>query len=113
MQTFVRNALAQNVKNLQGLKNSLDGARLAGLAKRFYSARRIVVFAGDIAGILAEYLEYQINVLGLPIFAATSAGSITHLSRAVSRRDLVIAVSFRRGLRTYLRLPLPYPSSER
>ena len=99
MQTFVRNALAQNVKNLQGLKNSLDGARLAGLAKRFYSARRIVVFAGDIAGILAEYLEYQINVLGLPIFAATSAGSITHLSRAVSRRDLVIAVSFRRGLR--------------
>ena len=69
------------------------------LAKRFYSARRIVVFAGDAAGILAEYLEYQINVLGLPIFAATSAGAITHLARAVSKRDLVIAISFRRGLR--------------
>jgi RpiR family transcriptional regulator, carbohydrate utilization regulator len=99
MQTFVRNALTQNMKNLQGLKNSLDGRRLVELAKRLYAARRIVIFAGDIAVVLAEYLEYQINVLGLPIFAATSAGSITHLARVVNRRDLVIAISFRRGLR--------------
>jgi DNA-binding MurR/RpiR family transcriptional regulator len=99
MQAFVRESLAQNLKNLQGLKNSLDGQRLTDLAKRFYGARRIVIFAGDIAATLAEYLEYQINVLGLPIFAATSAGAITHLARVVSKRDLVIAISFRRGLR--------------
>jgi RpiR family carbohydrate utilization transcriptional regulator len=99
MQVSVRNALAQNLKNLHGLKNSLDGQRLTDLAKRFYGARRIVVFAGDIASTLAEYLEYQINVLGLPIFAATSAGSITHSARVVNKRDLVIAISFRRGLR--------------
>src|SRR5262249_32225867 len=99
MPTFVRNAFAQNLKNLQGLKNSIDAQRLVELAKRFYAARRIVVFAGDIAAVLAEYLEYQINVLGLPIFAATSAGSITHLARVVNKRDLVIAISFRRGLR--------------
>ena len=99
MQAFVRDALAQNLKNLQGLKNSLDGQRLADLAKRFYGARRIVIFAGDIAAVLAEYLEYQVNVLGLPIFAATSAGAITHLARVVNKRDLVVAISFRRGLR--------------
>jgi RpiR family carbohydrate utilization transcriptional regulator len=99
MQAFVRESLAQNLKNLHGLKNSLDGQRLTDLAKRFYSARRIVIFAGDIAATLAEYLEYQINVLGLPIFAATSAGAITHLARVVNKRDLVIAISFRRGLR--------------
>jgi RpiR family transcriptional regulator, carbohydrate utilization regulator len=99
MQSSVRNALGQNLKNLQGLKNSLDGQRLSDLAKRFYGARRIVVFAGDIAAALAEYLEYQLNVLGLPIFAATSAGSITHLARVVNKRDLVICISFRRGLR--------------
>jgi RpiR family carbohydrate utilization transcriptional regulator len=99
MQGFVQNSLAQNLKNLHGLKNSLDGQRLASLAKRFYNARRIAIFAGDIAGVLAEYLEYQINVLGLPIFAATSAGNITHLARAVNKRDLVIAITFRRGLR--------------
>jgi RpiR family carbohydrate utilization transcriptional regulator len=99
MQAFVRESLAQSLKNLQGLKNSLDGQRLTALAKRFYSARRIVVFAGDIAATLAEYLEYQISILGLPIFAATSAGAITHLGRVVNKRDLVIAISFRRGLR--------------
>jgi RpiR family carbohydrate utilization transcriptional regulator len=99
MQAFVRNAFAQNLKNLQGLKNSIDAQRLVDLAKRFYSARRILIFAGDIAAVLAEYLEYQINVLGLPIFAATSAGSITHLARVAGKRDLVIAISFRRGLR--------------
>src|ERR1700730_565564 len=99
MQAFVRNSLAQNLKNLHGLKNSLDGRRMASLAKRFYNARRIVIFAGDIAAVLAEYLEYQINVLGLPIFAATSGGAITHLARVVNKRDLVVAISFRRGLR--------------
>jgi DNA-binding MurR/RpiR family transcriptional regulator len=99
MQVSISNALAQNLKNLQGLKNSLDGQRLTDLAKRFYSARRIVVFAGDAASVLAEYLEYQINVLGLPIVSATSAGTITHVARALTKKDLVIAISFRRGLR--------------
>lgn len=99
LQGFVRNSLAQGLKNLQGLKNSLDGRRVADLAKRFYNARRIVIFAGDATTVLAEYLTYQINILGLPIFAATSAGAITHLARVVNKRDLVIAMSFRRGLR--------------
>src|SRR2546426_1025804 len=46
----------------------------------------------------AHSLEYQISLLGLPIFAATSAGRILHLVRAVNKKDLVIAISFRRGL---------------
>ncbi len=99
MPTMVRDSIARDIKNLQGLKNSLDPQRLAKLAKRFHKARRILVFAGDIASVLAEYLEYQINIIGLPIFAATSAGSITHVARVVDKRDLVIAISFRRGLR--------------
>jgi DNA-binding MurR/RpiR family transcriptional regulator len=99
MPAFVRDSLAQDLKNLQGLKNSLDAQRLGSLAKRLYNARRIVVLAGDLAAVLAEYLEYQISILGLPIFAATSAGAINHLARVVNKRDLVIAISFRRGLR--------------
>lgn len=99
MPDLVKNSVAQDLKNLHGLKNSLDFRRLASLAKRFYSARRIVVFAGDIATLLAEYLEYQISILGLPIFATTSAGGIANLARVVNKRDLVIAISFHRGLR--------------
>src|SRR6266699_1676219 len=92
-------SLEQDLKNLQGLKNSLDAQRLVVLAKRFYEARRIVLLAGDLAGHLAHYLAYQISLLGLPIFAATSAGRILHLVRSVNRQDLVVAISFRRGLR--------------
>jgi RpiR family carbohydrate utilization transcriptional regulator len=99
MPSHVRDSLERDLKNLQGLKNSLDAQRLVALAKRFHEARRIVILAGDLAAHLAHYLEYQISLLGLPIFAATSSGRILHLVRAVNKQDLVIAISFRRGLR--------------
>jgi RpiR family carbohydrate utilization transcriptional regulator len=99
MPAYVRDSLGQDLKNLQGLKNSLDAQRLAALAKRFYEARRIVILASDLAATLAEYLEYQISLLGLPIFSATSAGRITHLVRALTKQDLVVGLTFRRGLR--------------
>jgi DNA-binding MurR/RpiR family transcriptional regulator len=99
MPSHVRDSLEQDLKNLQGLKNSLDAQRLVALAKRFYDARRIVLLAGDLAIQLAHYLEYQISLLGLPIFVATSAGRVLHLVRSVNKQDLVIAISFRRGLR--------------
>jgi RpiR family carbohydrate utilization transcriptional regulator len=99
MPSHVRDSLEQDLKNLQGLKNSLEARRLVALAKRFYDARRIVLLAGDLAVTLAHYLEYQISLLGLPIFAATSAGRILHVVRAVTKKDLVLAISFRRGLR--------------
>jgi RpiR family carbohydrate utilization transcriptional regulator len=99
MPGYVRDALEQDLKNLHGLKNSLDAPRLVSLAKRCYDARRIVLLAGDLAAILADYLEYQITLLGLPVFTATSAGRIAHLVRTVTNRDLVLAISFRRGLR--------------
>jgi DNA-binding MurR/RpiR family transcriptional regulator len=99
MPAYVREALEQDLKNLHGLKNSLDAPRLASLAKRFYDARRIILLAGDLAAFLTDYLEYQITLLGLPVFTGTSAGRIAHLVRTVSKSDLVLAISFRRGLR--------------
>lgn len=99
MPAYVREALEQDLKNLHGLKNSLDAPRLIALAKRVYEARRIVLLAGDLAAFLADYLEYQITLLGLPVFTATSAGRIAHLVRTVNKSDVVLAISFRRGLR--------------
>jgi len=95
----VRISLEQDVKNLQGLKNTLETKRIVALAKRIYKARKILVLAGDLAEYLAHYLEYQLSILGLPVRSATSSGRIAHLSRAVGKQDLVIAISFRRGLR--------------
>jgi RpiR family transcriptional regulator, carbohydrate utilization regulator len=99
MPAFVRDSLDRDLKNLQGIKNSLDAKRLAALAKRFYEARRIVILAGDLASVLAEFLDYHLTILGLPVFTATSAGRITHLARSINKRDIVVAITFRRGLR--------------
>jgi RpiR family carbohydrate utilization transcriptional regulator len=96
MPAHVRDSLEQDFRNLHGLKNSLDAQRLV---KRFYEARRIVLIANDLAATLAFYLEYQLSVLGLPVFSGTSAGRILHLIRSVNKKDLVLAISFRRGLR--------------
>jgi DNA-binding MurR/RpiR family transcriptional regulator len=94
----VADSIERDLKNLQGLKNSLDAARLTELAKRMYTSRRIVLVAGDLAAYLAKYLEYQTSLLGLPVFAATSPGRISHLTRSLTKDDLVMAISFRRGL---------------
>lgn len=96
---IIQESLARSAKNLQALKNSLDASRLAKVAKRLFEAKRIVAFAADSASILAEYLEYHLSILGLPIVAVTTAGGMTHLARVVRKRDVVIAISFQRGLR--------------
>jgi len=99
MPALIQESLARGLKNLHALKNSLDTKRLAQVAKRFHSARRIAIFAADAAAVLAEYLEYQLSILGLPVIAVASAGGMTHIARVVNKRDVVVAISFRRGLR--------------
>jgi RpiR family carbohydrate utilization transcriptional regulator len=94
-----RDSLFRDLKNLQALKNSLDPQRFTPLAKRIYAARRIAILGGDLAAVLAEYLGYHLNILGLPVVVANSAGSMTHTVRSLTGKDLVIAISFRRGIR--------------
>jgi RpiR family carbohydrate utilization transcriptional regulator len=89
----------RDLKNLQALKNTLDPERFTPLAKRVYAARRIVVLGGDLATVIADFLGYHLNLLGLPVFVASSAGSITHSVRYLTDKDLLIAISFRRGIR--------------
>ncbi len=96
---YIADSIDRDLKNLQALKNSLDAERLNELAKRLYAARRIVLLGGDLAASLVEYLEYQSSLLGLPVFSAVSPGRIGHLTRSLTKDDVIIAVSFRRGLR--------------
>jgi DNA-binding MurR/RpiR family transcriptional regulator len=98
-ESIARSSLFRDLKNLQGVKNSLDPQRFIPLAKRVYAARRIVVIGSDLAAVLAEYLGYHLNLLGLPVVVASSAGPVTHTVRSLNDKDLVIGVSFRRGIR--------------
>lgn len=94
-----RESLIRDLKNLHALKNTLDPQRFIPLAKRIYSARRIVILGGDLATVIAEFLGYHLNVLGLPVWVASAPGSITHTVRSLTPKDLLIAISFRRGIR--------------
>jgi RpiR family carbohydrate utilization transcriptional regulator len=97
--SHIRDCLDQDLKNLAALRNSLDPSRITLLAKRIHSARRILILGGDFAANLVHYLEYQMTLLGLPVLIATTTGQTMHVTRSLGRKDLVIAISFRRGLR--------------
>jgi RpiR family transcriptional regulator, carbohydrate utilization regulator len=95
----VRDSLDQDQKNLGALRHSLDAKRLEGIAKRLWSARRIILIGGDLATSLILYLEHHLVMLGRPVFTATSPGRVVNLVRSANKSDLVIAISFRRCLR--------------
>ena len=95
----VRRSLDQALKNIQGLKNSIDLKRLAALPSRIYAARRVLLFGGDLSISLVVFLQYNFTLLGIPVEAAITPGQTVHLARTSGRKDLVIGISFQRGLR--------------
>lgn len=95
----VRDSLRQDQENLAAFRTALDTRRLEQVAKRIWAARRILVLGGDLATCLVKYLEHHLVMLGLPAFAGTGTSRIVSLVRSGNPKDLVIAMSFHRGLR--------------
>jgi DNA-binding MurR/RpiR family transcriptional regulator len=95
----LRASLDQDVKNLESLIQSLDQQRIAALVRRFYAARKIVLLGGDLASNLVKFLEHLLIILGLPVTSATSPAEVVHKIRLLGKKDLVLAVSYGRGLR--------------
>jgi DNA-binding MurR/RpiR family transcriptional regulator len=95
----VRASLDQDLKSLNGLLHSLDASRVAALARRLFSARKILLIGGDLAANLVNFLEHHLMILGLPVTCATTPAQVVHKVRLTGKKDLVMAVSFRRGLR--------------
>jgi DNA-binding MurR/RpiR family transcriptional regulator len=95
----VRASFEQDSENLKALIQGLDTARLAQFARRLHSAKHIVLLGGDLAANLVKFLEYQLAVLGLPVAAAVLPGEVVHKVRHLGKQDVVLAVSYRRGLR--------------
>lgn len=95
----VLESLNQDQSNLRGLRHSLDMKRIPRLTKRLCGAERILVLGADMAVSLAYFLEYNFTVLGLNALSAISAGQMVHRVRHLTKKDVVIAISYRRGLR--------------
>jgi RpiR family carbohydrate utilization transcriptional regulator len=99
LSAHVREAVEHDVRGVQRFRNALDTDRIAAVAKKIHAAKRILILGGDLAAYLAGFLHYHLILLGLPAITAISSGEATHLSRSTGKGDLVIAISFRRGLR--------------
>ena len=96
---LLRTCMDQDRANLDAMPRGIDPARVAALARRIYTARRIVVIGGDLAASLALFLEHHLMMLDLPVGSATSPATVVHRVRGLNSKDLVIAISFHRGLR--------------
>jgi len=97
--TQVQCSLSRDLSNLQALQHSLDRRRIENLAARLYDARRIVLLGGDLAASLVSFLQYNLAVIDLPATACTRPGEVVHAVRGLASTDVVIAITFRRGLR--------------
>jgi DNA-binding MurR/RpiR family transcriptional regulator len=97
--SLLRECLNQEVKNFRALYNALDLNRLEKVARRLWKARRILIIGGDAAACLVAYLHYHFTALALPVSNATAPGLVVHSVRNLGKEDVLIAVSFRRGLR--------------
>ncbi len=96
---FLRDSRELIQQNLGFVRNHIDLQKVLGIAKRMHQAKRILLLGGDMASSLVKYMEYHLTIAGLPVLAAVSPGRATHLARSTGKSDLVIGISFRRGLR--------------
>jgi DNA-binding MurR/RpiR family transcriptional regulator len=95
----LQESLSQDSSNLVSLRRTVDVGRIEALAERLYEARRIVLLGGDLASVLVSFLHYNLAVIDLPASACTRPGEVVHAVRGLNKSDLVIAITFRRGLR--------------
>lgn len=96
---LIRSSLDRDLMNLNSLRHSIDYKALAAVVPKLYGSSRTLIFAGDLAATLATYLEHQLTILDLPVVSVTSWGRISHIARNAGKQDVVIAISFRKGLR--------------
>lgn len=95
----LQESLTRDAGNLAAFRRMVDSDRVEALATRLYAARRIVLLGGDLASVLVSFLQYNLAVIDLPATVCTRPGEVVHAVRALETSDLVIAITFRRGLR--------------
>lgn len=96
---FLRDSRKQIQQNLTFVQDHVDVHQLLKVATRIHEATRILLLGGDMASALVNYMEYHLTIAGLPVLAAVTPGRASHLARSLNKDDIVIGISFRRGLR--------------
>jgi DNA-binding MurR/RpiR family transcriptional regulator len=96
----VRQSIDQDLENLTALRSKLDPDKLVEIAKQINHARRIIIVGIDFAASLARSLAYALVRLGFDAEAPDgSSGVVQNKVKIMTPKDLLIAISFGRGLR--------------
>jgi DNA-binding MurR/RpiR family transcriptional regulator len=97
---YIHQSVEQDLANLNALKAGLDTDKILELAKQIHRTRRIVVVGVDFAAPLAMSLAYGLVRLGFDAEAPTgSSGVVQNKVRIMTKKDLLMAISFGQGLR--------------
>lgn len=96
----VRQTVHEDLDRLRALQSSLGPELVIALARQIHKSRRIVIVGVDLAASLSVFLAYSLTALGFDAEApAGSAGNLLHHVRFLTRKDLLIAISFRKCLK--------------
>jgi DNA-binding MurR/RpiR family transcriptional regulator len=96
----IRSGMETDLRNLQALQSSLDPQRIIAISKQIKRARRILIIGIDLAAGLSWHLAYGLMTLGFSAEAPIgSTGNVQRRVRALTRHDLLIAISFGQCLR--------------
>lgn len=100
VRNHIDHSIDKALDNLSALRSDLDRSKLINLARLIHRSRRIVVVGADLAASIAYYLAYGLTALGLDAESPISSeGNLQHKIKALTPRDVVIAVSFGQCLR--------------
>jgi DNA-binding MurR/RpiR family transcriptional regulator len=96
----IDHALDKALENLNVLESDLDRQNLIELARQIKRSRRVVVVGLDFAASLAYYFAYGLSALGFDAEAPVgSTGNLQYKIKALTPKDLLIAISFGQCLR--------------
>jgi DNA-binding MurR/RpiR family transcriptional regulator len=97
---YIHHSLEKDAENLNLLRSTLDTERVIEFARLVHRSRRILVVGLDYAASLAWSLAYGLVRLGFDAEAPVgSSGNVQHKVRVLTADDLLVAISFGRGLR--------------
>lgn len=100
VEDLVLQNVSKDVENLASFRAYLNPSKIIEFAQQINRSRRIIVIGIDFAAGLATSLAYGLVRLGYDTEAPIgSTGVVQNKIRILTEKDLIIAISFGRGLR--------------
>jgi DNA-binding MurR/RpiR family transcriptional regulator len=96
----IHHSLELDMRNLQALQSTIDATQINALSRRVKDSQRILIVGIDLAAALSWYLSYGLMTLGFAAEAPVGGtGNVQRRVRTLTRKDLLIAISFGQCLR--------------